>query len=208
MQDLFPLRWLRQLLAWHLTAKWNPATLLVTMFTLGFDKIAPGTLGSLATTAIWGLYYRRLFHWSGYSLVTFTMVYLVLLLATYWLAYESIQIYLTKSTSEDPKEVIIDEYIGQTIALVMAFISYWVMLRHYQLLSLEATSFTRFASLATMLLGFMFFRIFDIWKPSLVGYFDKNWHNAHGILLDDVVAGVFAGISMFGFWSVFLYIFK
>lgn len=49
----------------------------------------------------------------------------------------------------------------------------------------------------TVLLGFLLFRIFDIWKPWPIRYFDKQVHGGLGIMLDDVVAGLFSWFFLF-----------
>ena len=73
----------------------------------------------------------------------------------------------------DDGRIVIDEYLGIWVSLLA--------------LPWDATA---------MLLAFVFFRIFDIWKPFPVSYFDKRWVNGWGVMLDDVVAGVYANISI------------
>lgn len=208
MNDLFPIRWLKQFLAWKLDSKLNPATLWVTMLGIGFDKVAPGTLGSLLTVAMWGFYYRRISQILNHSMGSLALYTAVFLAMIYWISYQALEIYRQKSTSDDPKEVVIDEYIGQIITLTIGYISYVFWIQRYRLAVRDVIALAHFNSLALMVLSFIFFRIFDIWKPSLVGYFDRNWHNSHGIILDDIMAGLFAGCSMFAFWSIFLLLFK
>jgi phosphatidylglycerophosphatase A len=54
-------------------------------------------------------------------------------------------------------------------------------------------------------MAFIFFRIFDIWKPFPISYFDKNIKNGFGIVLDDVIAGILAIIpAMFLIYLGFL----
>ena len=73
----------------------------------------------------------------------------------------------------DDGRIVIDEYLGIWVSLLA--------------LPWDATA---------MLLAFVFFRVFDIWKPFPVRYFDKRWVNGWGVMLDDVVAGVYANISI------------
>ena len=73
----------------------------------------------------------------------------------------------------DDGRIVIDEYLGIWISLLA--------------LPWDATA---------MLLAFVFFRVFDIWKPFPVSYFDKRWANGWGVMLDDVVAGIYANISI------------
>ena len=62
-----------------------------------------------------------------------------------------------------------------------------------------------FMLLVSFPLAFIFFRIFDIWKPFPISYFDKNFKNGFGIVLDDLIAGVLAIIpAMFLIYLGFL----
>jgi hypothetical protein len=93
--------------------------------------------------------------------------------------------YLAAPGGEDPSEVVIDEVAGQLLALSFTVISLW---RH---------------GVATWLLAawpgwvapFLLFRLFDIWKPWLVGRADRRG-DAAGVMLDDLWAGLFAGIVL------------
>ena len=82
--------------------------------------------------------------------------------------------YEQQSQKHDPKEVVIDEVLGVWIAL----------------LSVPHT-------LTHFVVGFVLFRLFDIWKPFPVGWIDRNVKGALGTMLDDVVAGVMARVSLY-----------
>jgi phosphatidylglycerophosphatase A len=73
---------------------------------------------------------------------------------------------------DDPQRVVIDEVVGMGIAVMLT---------------------TTWAGLAV---GFVLFRIFDIWKPLLVGWADKNVEGGFGVMLDDVIAGAMALVVM------------
>ncbi|XOV77355.1 MAG: phosphatidylglycerophosphatase A [Aestuariibacter sp.] len=62
-------------------------------------------------------------------------------------------------------------------------------------------------TLSNLVLGFLLFRIFDIWKPWPISFLDKNLHGGLGIMLDDVVAGLFAlaGLHALQFYAVVLF---
>lgn len=77
------------------------------------------------------------------------------------------------SQKHDPKEVVIDELIGMWISLFGA--------------SQHAVIFV---------LGFLFFRLFDIWKPFPIGWIDRKVPGALGTILDDVVAGLIAYLCL------------
>lgn len=81
--------------------------------------------------------------------------------------------YEKKHEVHDPKEIVIDEVIGIWLVLVMVPFD-WV----------------------SILLGFLFFRLYDILKPSVIGRVDRNLKGGMGVMLDDVLAGFFAGISV------------
>jgi phosphatidylglycerophosphatase A len=73
---------------------------------------------------------------------------------------------------DDPQRVVIDEVVGLGIAVVLT---------------------TSWLGLAV---GFVLFRIFDIWKPLIVGWADKNVEGGFGVMLDDVFAGIMAVVVM------------
>ena len=73
----------------------------------------------------------------------------------------------------DDGRIVIDEWLG-----------IWI--------SLLALPWTPMA----LILGFVFFRLFDIWKPAPIGYIDTRLANGWGVMLDDVVAGVYANVSI------------
>jgi phosphatidylglycerophosphatase A len=82
-----------------------------------------------------------------------------------------------KDTEHDPSIVVIDEVVGQLITL----------------LPFANSSF----DWRVYAIGFALFRLFDITKPFPANYFDGRVLNAHGVMLDDVVAGIYAAASLF-----------
>ena len=79
----------------------------------------------------------------------------------------------------DPQEIVSDEFVGVLITLsLVPFEWTWVVL------------------------GFILFRAFDILKPGPVGYIDRNFKNSFGVLMDDVVAGILAGLLLWGIYTV------
>lgn len=96
-----------------------------------------------------------------------------LIFALFVLALKSIDAYQRQTARQDPSEIVIDELIGMWIAL--SFIPFGIF---------------EFA------LGFLYFRAFDIYKPSVIGRVDRKYKNAFGVLLDDCLAGFFAGLGV------------
>ena len=76
---------------------------------------------------------------------------------------------------KDAGEMVADEVVGMWIALFALPNTLWVLV-----------------------LGFVLFRFFDIKKPSLIGYIDKNVTGGLGVILDDVVAGIFSCLTLWG----------
>jgi len=98
-----------------------------------------------------------------------TLVLLLILITI--VSFKQVDIYEQKTSRYDAKEIVIDELIGVWIAILIAH-----------------------NNLAVIILSFVYFRIFDIWKPSIIGKIDKI-KGSRGVIFDDVLAGVFGGIS-------------
>jgi phosphatidylglycerophosphatase A len=144
--------------------------ILGSMFFIGFIPLAPGTLGALITVAVlW------------FSMDTVSPLFLSSNAATFWLLYLlllSITIFITNQAKEnfgveDPKQIIIDESVGQLIVFFLIPLSWRVLI-----------------------LGFLLFRFYDIVKPFPVYKFE-DLEDGLGITMDDVVAGILANISLF-----------
>ena len=101
-----------------------------------------------------------------------------------WIA---VQEYLKTAADPDPSEVVVDEILGQWIALGSVSYGFWAH---------GVTSFPWPAWLG----AFLAFRLFDIWKPGPVGWADRK-PGATGVMLDDVIAGVLAAVLLaFAAW--------
>ena len=153
-------------------------TLFVTMFGLGKLPKIPGTFGSLATIII--LYI--LFHILNLS----SNIILLGLIIIFILSFLAISTHIKDSENKDPKEVVIDEFIGQSIPIYLYEISHGT-----QKLADEALIFYSVC--------FILFRFFDITKPFPVSYFDRNFKNSFGVIMDDVCAGFYVVLSLICF---------
>jgi len=153
-------------------------SLFVTMLGLGKVKIIPGTLGSLATVII--LYF--LFHVINIS----PNLVLVGLIIIFILSFLTIESHIKNSKNKDPNEIIIDELIGQSIPIYLYEISHGT-----EKSSNEAVIFYGIC--------FILFRYFDIIKPFPVNFFDKNFKNSFGVIMDDVFAGLYVVLSLICF---------
>ena len=153
-------------------------TLFVTMFYLGKVPKIPGTFGSLATIIILYIF----FHILNLS----SILILIGLIVIFIFSFLSIAIYIRNSENKDPKEVVIDEFIGQSIPIFLYEISHGTV---------------KSTDEAVMFYGFCFilFRFFDILKPFPVSYFDKNFKNSFGVIMDDVCAGFYVVLFLICF---------
>ena len=105
-------------------------------------------------------------------------LFLLMILITV-IAIREINIYEKETSAHDPKEIVIDEVAGIWFAFVLSS-----------------------ATVTQMILSVIFFRIFDIWKPSIIGRIDKNVKGGWGVMGDDLLAGMFAGICSAGVWQL------
>ena len=152
--------------------------LFVTMFGLGKIPKVPGTFGSLATIII--LYI--LFHILNLS----SNLILISLMVIFIFSFLAVTSYIKNSENKDPKEVIIDEFIGQSIPIYLYEISH-------------GTEKSADEAIIFYCICFVLFRFFDIVKPFPVSYFDKNFKNSFGVIMDDVCAGFYVVLSLICF---------
>ena len=153
-------------------------TLFVTMFGLGKLPKIPGTFGSLATIII--LYF--LFHILNLSSNVILLGFLIIFI----FSFIAVATHIKDSENKDPKEVVIDEFIGQSIPIYLYEISHGT-----QKLADEALIFYGIC--------FLLFRFFDIIKPFPINYFDKKFKNSFGVIMDDVCAGFYVVLSLICF---------
>ncbi len=147
------------------------AKLIVSVGYVGFLKPASGTWGSLAAVPLAWLVWLI----GGWPLLAIGCV------AAFLIGWWATGRYIAESDNHDPSEVVIDELAGQWIALLPvaigathAGLSFWALW-------------------PGIITAFLAFRLFDIWKPGPVGWADRKG-DALGVMLDDVIAGIFAAL--------------
>ena len=155
------------------------------MFGLGKIKFIPGTFGSLATIII--LYY--FFHILNIS----PNIILFLLVTIFIYSFYAVSSHIENNDNKDPGEIIIDEFIGQSIPIYLYEISH-----ETEKTSNEAIIFYGIC--------FFLFRYFDIMKPFPVSFFDRNFKNSFGVIMDDVCAGFYVVLSLICFMLLKNYI--
>jgi phosphatidylglycerophosphatase A len=144
--------------------KFNFYKSISTCFGLGYISPLPGTLTSFFTVII---------IWTVQKHLTLEATILLILFATL-IGYISVE--KNPDKVSDPKEIVIDEFIGQSLVLVFLPLTY-----------------------QDYILGFILFRIFDICKPMPINYFEKKYPNAFGIIFDDIIA---AGYSLLAIYII------
>ncbi len=163
----------------------NINTMFVTMFGLGKVPKIPGTFGSLATVIILYLFFH-VFNLPSNLILT-------LLIVIFILSFVAVANHIKDQENKDPKEVIIDEFIGQSIPIYLYEISHGT-----EKLDDEALIFYGIC--------FVLFRFFDIAKPFPVNFFDKNFKNSFGVIMDDVCAGFYVVLSLICFMVLSSYL--
>ena len=153
-------------------------SLFVTMFGLGKIKFIPGTFGSLATIII--LYY--FFHIVNIS----PNIILGFLMIIFIYSFYAVSSHIENNENKDPGEIIIDEFIGQSIPIYLYEISH-------------GTEKTSNEAIIFYGICFILFRYFDIMKPFPVSFFDRNFKNSFGVIMDDVCAGLYVVLSLICF---------
>ena len=152
--------------------------LFVTVFGIGTLRYAPGTITSFITT---------IFLFSSFHILNITSdTILIILLAVLLFSFYAVSIYIKDKSNKDPKEVVIDEVIGQSIPIYLYEVAHGV------------TKDSHDAILFYMYI-FILFRFFDIKKPFPVSFFDKNYKNSFGVIMDDVCAGFYVVLSLICF---------
>ncbi len=144
--------------------------LFVTLFGIGKLKKIPGSYASLATT----IFLFFLFHIFNIS----PNIVLISVIIVFFISLFAINFIIKDFDNKDPKEIVIDEFIGQSIPICLYEIAHEGSKETSQVLTFY-------------FIMFVLFRIFDITKPYPVSYYDKNFKNSFGVIMDDVCAGLY-----------------
>tara|TARA_S200000501_G_C20477073_1_gene592160 strand:- start:31 stop:525 length:495 start_codon:yes stop_codon:yes gene_type:complete len=144
--------------------------LFVTLFGIGKIRKIPGSIASLATI----LFLFFLFHVINID----PNIILIFLIIIFFISLYSVNIFIKHLDDKDPKEIVIDEFIGQSIPICLYEIAHDTTKNISEILTFY-------------FIMFILFRIFDISKPYPVNYYDKNFKNSFGVIMDDVCAGLY-----------------
>ena len=157
---------------------------ILTLFGVGYFKYAPGTAASFITCIIYYILWIAEFSLHNHKiyLVCFLIIILIYSIST----IDKLSQFFKK---KDPKEIVIDEFVGQCIPLV-AFLFRPESLSH---LGGQTNNYI----LIYILLSFILFRFFDILKPYPINIVDKKMKNGVGVMLDDIIAGIYSTIVIY-----------
>ncbi len=148
----------------------NFTNIFVSIFYIGYIRYAPGTWGSLASLGI--IYF--LFNIINISL----SILIILFVFLFFLSNYLINYFSSITNSHDSKHIVIDEFLG----MFFIFLFYDVIFIYN--------------NYVTCLLIFVCFRIFDVFKIFPANYFDKQLHSGYGVILDDIIAGMYTILTM------------
>jgi len=147
--------------------------LVLTMMGIGNSKYAPGSIASFITWLIYIVFYN-------FQINIFILILGVVIV--FFFSIYSIDNFKNSFSKTDAKEIVIDEFIGQSVPILTIY------------------SFIEKNNLAHFILysfiSFILFRIFDIWKPYPINKIDEKMKDGLGVILDDIVAGVYSIITL------------
>jgi len=144
--------------------------LFLTFGGAGLSPKAPGTVGSLASLPV-GL---LILHYLG------TETLFMLTLAITLIGIFEVNKYEKATGIHDQQHIVIDEAAGMWLSLMLAYTTAITMTYPY-------------AELLAIVFSFAAFRLFDIWKPSTIGWIDRELKGGLAVMLDDVLAGIAGG---------------
>ena len=167
----------------------HPATILSTFLWVGKIPFAPGSFGSLAAYPFTFLLINianKLNHLlAKQSIVIPTLaITTILLIILFLIGIWSSNVYVSKTNSTDPGEIVIDEVVGQAIVIIALL----PVISEFNTIKQRAI---------VIISSFLLFRFFDIKKPWPINWFDQNIKGGLGVMLDDIIASVMAIIVFY-----------
>ena len=150
------------------------------MIGIGHSRYASGTVASFVTCLIYICFYN----YQVNILFLIISVFVIFVFSVY-----SIDNYKNLFSTIDAKEIVIDEFVGQSIPVLTVY-------NFIEINNLNHFIFYTFIS-------FVLFRIFDIWKPYPIKKIDEKMKSGFGVVLDDVIAGIYSVIVLL---TIFVFI--
>ncbi len=155
--------------------------LFVTFFGIGTIRFAPGTATSFLTIVL--LY-------SFFHIINLPSYFIFFFLFTVFLcSFYAVAVYIKDSENKDPKEVVIDEFIGQSIPIFLYEVAHGNEKNSYEVILFY-------------IYIFLLFRFFDIKKPFPINTIEKKYKNSFGVIIDDVIAGFYVVLTLIVFMII------
>ena len=151
--------------------------LISTFFGNGYISKIPGTFTSLSTLIILYILFE-VFQFKNLNYI------LILFSITFFYSFYAVMDSETEFENKDPRQIVIDEVLGQAMPLILI-----VYLSSKNLINIPVEIY--------YFLSFILFRFFDIFKPFPVSYFDKQHKNFFGIIMDDIMAGLYTMLIIY-----------
>ena len=143
----------------------NFTKIFVSIFFVGYIKFAPGTWGSFAAILI-------LYPCIKFTIFSFEAL-IIIFISLFFISNLFINSFSNFTNSNDSKHIVIDELMG--IFIILIFYDFIFIYNDF----------------ITLILIFFIFRLFDIIKIFPANYIDKNLKNGYGVIMDDIVAGIY-----------------
>ena len=151
--------------------------IISTFFGNGYISKIPGTFTSFSTLIILYILFEVLqFRNLNYILILYSI--------TFFYSFYAVMDSETEFENKDPRQIVIDEVLGQAMPLILI-----VYLSSKNLINIPVEIY--------YFLSFILFRFFDIIKPFPVSYFDKQHKNFFGIIMDDIMAGLYTMLIIY-----------
>ncbi len=151
--------------------------LISTFFGNGYVSFIPGTLTSLSTLIILYISFE-VFNFKNLNYIL--ILYSIIFFYSFYAVMDS----ENEFENKDPRQIVIDEVLGQAMPIILI-----VYLSSNNLINIPVEIY--------YLISFFLFRFFDIVKPFPVSYFDKQHKNFFGIIMDDIMAGLYTMIVIY-----------
>ncbi len=185
---------------------------IVTGCYVGLIRLAPGTFGSLLAFPIFililnlSIKYKLRFSISSLppmqqELLTVAILIILVCVILFILGIFLVDKYIIQVGREDPKEVVIDEIVGQMLTVILS--APICVFAHNSFL-VDKISPNMIDFIFLFLLPFVLFRFFDIYKPWPINWLDKNVKGGLGVMIDDVLAAIFASVMCYALTFAFL----
>jgi phosphatidylglycerophosphatase A len=149
------------------------STVIASVFGIGYFEVAPGTVMSAIAVPLAILI--ALFGGGAMGVLSASLIAFVI-------GVLACADHVRETGRQDPPECVIDELAGQWLACAFCLLTFGGLLPPAHI------------SLPLFLLAFLLFRLFDIWKPWPVGWADQRIKGGLGVMTDDMIAGLMAGV--------------